>query len=167
MIPILIINCTLIIKSYSNKDEVPSIGRIFPMIILTDSMTPEFESGDLIVCKTADVEDIKVGDIICFYDPAGNDKVIAPGTDGSYTFDLKNTSSQSADYKIWVETTVSSNTTDMPLQTRMSSTEGWLLGSNYFDELRVTKADIAYTGDVSVQDSEGNKIPTEHVKLMI
>lgn len=137
------------------------------MIILTDSMAPEFESGDLIVCKTADAEDIKVGDIICFYDPAGNDKVIAPGTDGSYTFDLKNTSSQSADYKIWVETTVSSNTTDMSLQTRMSSTEGWLLGSNYFDELRVTKADITYTGDVSVQDLEGNKIPTEHVKLMI
>ena len=73
----------------------------------------------------------------------------------------------SADCKIWVETTVSSNNTDMPLQTRMSSTEGWLLGSNYFDELRVTKADIAYTGDVSVQDLEGNKIPTEHVKLMI
>ena len=72
LIPILIINCTLIIKSYSNKDEVPSIGGVFPMIILTDSMTPEFESGDLIVCKTADAEDVKVGDIICFYDPAGN-----------------------------------------------------------------------------------------------
>ena len=72
LIPILIINCTLIIKSYTNKDEVPSVGGIFPMIILTDSMAPEFESGDLIVCKTAEAEDVKVGDIICFYDPAGN-----------------------------------------------------------------------------------------------
>ena len=72
LIPILIINCTLIIKSYTNKDEVPSVGGIFPMIILTDSMTPEFESGDLIICKNADAQDIKVGDIICFYDPAGN-----------------------------------------------------------------------------------------------
>ena len=72
LIPILIINCTLIIKSYTNKDEVPSIGGIFPMIILTDSMQPEFASGDLIVCHTADASEIKKGDIICFYDPAGN-----------------------------------------------------------------------------------------------
>ena len=72
LIPILIINCTLIIKSYTNKDQVPSIGGIFPMIILTDSMDPEFQSGDLIVCKNAKAESIKEGDIICFFDPAGN-----------------------------------------------------------------------------------------------
>lgn len=59
---------------------------------------------------------------------AGNDKVIAPGTDGSYTFDLKNTSKQASDYKIWVETTISSNITAMPLQTRMSGAQGWMLG---------------------------------------
>lgn len=72
LIPILIINCTLIIKSYTNKDEVPSVGGIFPMIILTDSMQPEFASGDLIVCHTTEASEVKKGDIICFYDPAGN-----------------------------------------------------------------------------------------------
>ncbi len=72
LIPILIMNCTLILKSYTNKDQVPSIGGIFPMIILTDSMTPEFSSGDLIICHTADAEKIQEGDIICFYDPDGN-----------------------------------------------------------------------------------------------
>ena len=72
LIPILAINCTLIIKSYTNKDQVPSISGIFPMIILTDSMYPEFESGDLIICNTAEPEEIKVGDVICFYDPEGN-----------------------------------------------------------------------------------------------
>ena len=72
LIPILVINCTLIIKSYTNKDQVPSISGIFPMIILTDSMYPEFESGDLIICNTAKPEKIKVGDVICFCDPAGN-----------------------------------------------------------------------------------------------
>lgn len=71
LIPILVINCTLIIKSYTNKDQVPSISGIFPMIILTDSMYPEFESGDLIICNTAEPEEIKVGDVICFYDPEG------------------------------------------------------------------------------------------------
>ena len=72
LIPILVLNCTLILKSYTNKDQVPSIGGIFPMIILTDSMEPEFSSGDLIVCHTIDAEKIQEGDIICFYDPAGN-----------------------------------------------------------------------------------------------
>ena len=72
LIPILVINCTLIIKSYTNKDQVPSISGIFPMIILTDSMYPEFESGDLIICNTAEPQDIKTGDVICFYDPEGN-----------------------------------------------------------------------------------------------
>ena len=42
------------------------------MIILTDSMEPVFSSGDLIVCHTIDAEDVKTGDVICFYDPAGN-----------------------------------------------------------------------------------------------
>ena len=72
LIPILILNCTLIFKSYTNKDQVPSVGGVFPMIILTDSMEPVFSSGDLIVCHTIDAEDVKEGDIICFYDPAGN-----------------------------------------------------------------------------------------------
>lgn len=72
LIPILIINLTLIAKSYINKDEVPSIGGTLPLIVLTDSMLPEIESGDLIICKTAEAEEIKVKDVISFFDPAGN-----------------------------------------------------------------------------------------------
>ena len=72
LIPVLVINCTLIFKSFTNKDQVPAIGGIFPMIILTDSMEPEFSSGDLIICKSADPDQIKKDDIICYYDPAGN-----------------------------------------------------------------------------------------------
>lgn len=72
LIPILIINCTLIVKSLINKDEVPSFGRSLPLIVLTDSMYPEIKSGDLIICKTVDTADIEVGDVISFYDPAGN-----------------------------------------------------------------------------------------------
>lgn len=72
LIPILLINITLIAKSFINKDEVPSIGGTLPLIVLTDSMHPEIESGDLIICKTAKTEDIKVNDVISFFDPAGN-----------------------------------------------------------------------------------------------
>ncbi len=72
LIPILLINLTLIAKSFLNKDEVPSIGGALPLIVLTDSMYPEIESGDLIICHTAEAEEIKVNDVIAFFDPAGN-----------------------------------------------------------------------------------------------
>lgn len=76
LIPVLIINCTLIIKSFLNKDDVPSIGGVMPLIVLTDSMAPEIKSGDIIICSTADAEDIKVGDVISFFDPAlSNQKI--------------------------------------------------------------------------------------------
>ena len=64
LIPILVMNGTLIIKSYLHKDEVPSFGSRVPMIVLTDSMYPEIESGDLIICKQKDPKEVKVGDII-------------------------------------------------------------------------------------------------------
>ena len=72
LIPILLINLTLIAKSYINEDEVPSVGGVFPMIVLTDSMYPMIASGDLIICHTAEADEITVGDVISFYDPMGS-----------------------------------------------------------------------------------------------
>ena len=72
LIPILIINITLIVKSYTNKDAVPDVGGYFPLIVLTDSMYPEIKSGDLIICHTVEAEEVAVGDVISFFDPAGN-----------------------------------------------------------------------------------------------
>ncbi len=72
LIPILIINVTLIIHSLVKPDEVPSMGGMFPLIVLTDSMYPDIQSGDLIICHTEDPEAIKKGDVIAFFDPAGN-----------------------------------------------------------------------------------------------
>jgi len=72
LLPVLLINITLIAKSYIHADEVPSVGGKFPMIVLTDSMYPVIESGDLIICNTAEAEEIAEGDVISFYDPMGN-----------------------------------------------------------------------------------------------
>lgn len=72
LIPILIVNITLIVKSYTNKDAVPDVGGWFPLIVLTDSMYPEIKSGDLIICHTVDAEEVAVGDVISFFDPAGS-----------------------------------------------------------------------------------------------
>ena len=70
--PILILNLILIVKSYVNTEKVPDVGGYLPMIVLTDSMYPEIESGDHIICHTIDAEDVKVDDVITFFDPAGN-----------------------------------------------------------------------------------------------
>ena len=75
LIPVLIINCTLIIKSFTSE-EVPSVAGKLPLIVLTDSMYPVIQSGDLIICSTAQPEEIEAGDVIAFFDPAGNGTTI-------------------------------------------------------------------------------------------
>ena len=72
LLPILIINLTLIVKSYTNKEAVPDVGGYFPLIVLTESMEPAIDAGDLIICRTVEAEDVEVGDVISFFDPAGN-----------------------------------------------------------------------------------------------
>ena len=97
LIPMLIINCTLIIKSFMNKEKVPDMGGIFPMLVLTDSMYPDIKSGDLIFCRTADAETVEVGDVISFFDPtsSGNAVVthevieIIPNEDGTLSYRTK------------------------------------------------------------------------------
>ena len=76
LIPILLINLTLIAKSYIHADEVPNVAGTLPLIVLTDSMYPVIKSGDLIICHTAEPEEIQVGDVIAFFDPAGNGTTI-------------------------------------------------------------------------------------------
>jgi signal peptidase len=72
LLPVLIINIMLIAKSYLNTDKVPSVGGYLPLIVLTDSMYPNIQSGDLIICQEVDPSSVQVGDVIAFFDPAGN-----------------------------------------------------------------------------------------------
>ncbi len=72
LLPVLIINCTLIVKGLINPDEVPMIFNRAPLIVLTESMEPEIKAGDLIICKKVDAKDVKIGDVISFIDPEGN-----------------------------------------------------------------------------------------------
>ena len=72
LVPVLAINLTLIVKSYTNSEEVPDVGGYLPLIVLTDSMLPEISSGDLIICHTVDAEDVEVNDVIAYFDPTGN-----------------------------------------------------------------------------------------------
>lgn len=72
LIPILIVNLTLLVKSFTNSDDVPSLGGYMPLIVLTGSMEPQIMEGDLIICHTVDASDVKTGDVIAFFDPDGN-----------------------------------------------------------------------------------------------
>lgn len=72
LLPLLIINVIMIINSYTNEDEVPSIGKYVPFIVQTDSMEGTIEAGDIIITSKIDAEDVKIDDIITFYDPEGN-----------------------------------------------------------------------------------------------
>lgn len=76
LIPILVINVTLIVKSYTNKNDVPKLGGYCPLIVLTGSMEPMIQSGDLIIVKQVNTTDLEKGDVIAFYDPESNSNSI-------------------------------------------------------------------------------------------
>ena len=69
LIPCLIINVTLIVKSYTSKDEVPSFLGVTPLIVLSGSMKPEIHEGELIFSTDISPEDVREEMIISFFDP--------------------------------------------------------------------------------------------------
>ena len=69
--PILVANITMIVRSYTDPDNVPSFGGYVPFIVMTDSMKGTIDGGDLVIDKVVtDPAQIKPGDIISFFDPA-------------------------------------------------------------------------------------------------
>lgn len=108
LIPVLVINCTLLIKGWTNKDEVPTLFGYAPMIVLTDSMVGDgednFSGGDLIFVKTVKAEEVKTGDVISFFDPAGNGTSITShrvveimNEDGAISFKTKGDNNNTED----------------------------------------------------------------------
>lgn len=83
-----------------------------------------------------------------------SDKVIAPGTDGKYTFTLKNTSKKSADYKVWIETTINTQLTGIPFEMRMSGGDGWLLGDKNSWEMAENLDGVSVTEQVEPGNSK-------------
>ena len=65
-LPILIVNSILIIKSYINKDEIPSVFGYKPFIVLSGSMEPTIMIGDIAIIKEIKADKLNVGDIIAF-----------------------------------------------------------------------------------------------------
>jgi signal peptidase len=63
---IIIINVTMIVKSYLHADKVPDFMGYKPFIVLSGSMEPTILTGDIVLTKTIAAEDIAENDIITF-----------------------------------------------------------------------------------------------------
>lgn len=92
LIPILIVNVTMIVKGLVTPEKVPTFGGYSPLIVLTDSMYPNIKSGDLIIVHEAKASEIRVNDVISFFDPESDSgssvvthRVVAILADGSFT----------------------------------------------------------------------------------
>ena len=68
IIPIIIYNLTLMVKSLVNPDETPSFLGIKSLVIISESMEPNIMPNDAIFVKEVPEEDLKVGDVISFKD---------------------------------------------------------------------------------------------------
>lgn len=104
LVPMLIINCTLLIKGVVNDDAVPDFLGITPLIVLTDSMYPDIASGDLVFSSNIDAEDVQVGDVISFFDPASKTGAVVTHRvekvnteDGKLTFTTKGINNNTED----------------------------------------------------------------------
>ncbi|MBO5789401.1 MAG: signal peptidase I [Clostridia bacterium] len=76
LVPILVLNCVLILKSAIHPDKVPALGKHVPLIVLTESMECEILDGDLIVVKITDTDDIEIGQVISYFDPESKNQSV-------------------------------------------------------------------------------------------
>lgn len=66
LIPIIIYNLTLIIKSFLNPNQTPDFFGYKSFVIMSGSMEPTIKKGDAILVKEVPEEEIRINDIISF-----------------------------------------------------------------------------------------------------
>ena len=74
-------------KAKSDPSHVPGIGSFKLMYVLTGSMSPVIEPGDLIIAMDVDADNLKEGDIITFRAPQNTlvtHRIIGINEDGSF-----------------------------------------------------------------------------------
>ncbi len=67
-IPVIFINLTLIISTYTKPGEMPGVFGIKPAIVLSGSMEPVIQTGDMIFLHSTDPARLQTGDVICYLD---------------------------------------------------------------------------------------------------
>ena len=101
-VPLLLINVTLIVKSYTNPNEVPDFLGYKPFIVLSGSMEPAIQTGDLVFIHKTETEKLRVGDVICYLDSgaAVTHRIIAvtDGEDGLPRYITKGDANDAEDH---------------------------------------------------------------------
>lgn len=68
IIPIIVINITLIVKSFIKPNKIPDFIGYKNFVIVSESMEPTIIVGDAIFVKKVPEKEIKINDIISFHD---------------------------------------------------------------------------------------------------
>ena len=71
LIPIIIMNLSIMFQAKANTSKVPSVFGIKPFMVLSGSMETEIKKGDLIITKEINPEELEIGKVIAFRDAAG------------------------------------------------------------------------------------------------
>ena len=67
LIPVIILNFSLIIRNYTDPDRIPGVLGYMPMIVLSGSMSPAFEAGSVVLIRAVDnPAAMEEGDVICY-----------------------------------------------------------------------------------------------------
>lgn len=65
-VPIIIINISVIYKSLKYPDKIPDFIGYKPMIVMTGSMEDIINTGDVVIVKEVNSDELKINDIIAF-----------------------------------------------------------------------------------------------------
>lgn len=68
IIPIIVINITLIVKSFIKPNKIPDFIGYKNFVIVSESMEPTIMVGDAIFVKEVPEKELKINDIISFHD---------------------------------------------------------------------------------------------------
>ena len=66
LVPLLVYNLSLIFQALINPDRTPSFFGIKTYVIISGSMQPKLDIGDIVVVKDTNEENIKENDVISF-----------------------------------------------------------------------------------------------------
>ena len=66
LIPIILYNIIIIIKAANNSEEIPSVFGIKTFVIISGSMEPKLNIGDIVIIKKVEENELQENDIISF-----------------------------------------------------------------------------------------------------